>query len=159
MNDVLTAESEAVVVRGRRRAIYVLVAFCAVFFVVGITASYVVAAHHGYGTGIGDGFTDAVPRPSGSGFLGDLAILGGNFILDIGILFFWYWVISRLEAISGDDPAPPDDGADLRSEESWYYIHVPGLTRVLVVIASFCTVGVSVLVAAILPVVLIRFGW
>jgi hypothetical protein len=155
----LQTADEAGVIRGRRQAIYALVAFCAVFFIGGIIVSYVVAAHYGYGFGFGDGFVKQPPVPRGSGFFVDIAILTANAALDSAILFAWYWLMSRLEAVCGDDPLSPDDGADLRCEESWYYIQIPALTRVLVAIAGFCLVGVSLAAASMLPVVLIRYGW
>jgi hypothetical protein len=151
--------TETGVVRGRRHAIYALVTFCAVFFIGGIIVSYVVAANYGYGSGFGDGKLAAVGTVHGQGFVGDGVILGGTFVLDAGILFAWYWLISRLEAPAEDDPLPADDGADLSRDESWYFIQVPNLTRVLVSIAIFCTAGVAILGASILPVVLLRYGW
>jgi hypothetical protein len=36
---------------------------------------------------------------------------------------------------------------------------VPNLTRILIGIAVFCTAGVAILAASILPVVLLRYGW
>lgn len=151
--------TETDVMRGRRHAIYALVAFCAVFFIGGIIVSYVVAANYGYGTGFGDGKLAPVGTAEGQGFFGDGAILGGTFVLDVGILLAWYWLISRLEAPADDDPLPVDDGADLSRDESWYIIRVPNLTRVLIGIAVFCTAGVVIFGASILPVVLLRYGW
>jgi len=151
--------TETDVIKGRRHAIYVLVAFCAVFFIGGIIVSYAVAANYGYGTGFGDGRLAPVGTVHGQGFIGDSAILGGAFVLDVAILFAWYWLISRLEAPAEDDPLPADDGADLSRDESWYFIQVPNLTRVLIGIAVFCTAGVAILGASILPVVLLRYGW
>jgi hypothetical protein len=151
--------TETDVIRGRRHAIYALVAFCAVFFIGGITVSYVVAANYGYGSGFGDGRLAPLGTVKGHGFVGDAAILGGAFVVDVGILFAWYWLNSRLEAPAEDDPLPTDDGADLSRDESWYLIQVPNLTRILVAIAVFCTAGVAILGASILPVVLLRYGW
>lgn len=151
--------TETDVIRGRRHAIYALVAFCAVFFIGGVVVSYVVAAKYGYGSGFGDGRLAPLGTVEGHGFVGDVAILGGAFVVDVGILFGWYWLISRLEAPAEDDPLPADDGADLSRDESWYLIHVPNLTRVLIGIAVFCTAGVAILAASILPVVLLRYGW
>jgi hypothetical protein len=151
--------NETNVTKGRRHAIYVLVAFCAVFFIGGIIVSYVVAANYGYGTGFGDGKLAPVGTVQGQGLIGDSAILGGAFVLDAGILLAWYWLISRLEAPADDDPLPVGDGADLSRDESWYFIQVPNLTRVLIGIAVFCTGGVAILAASILPVVLLRYGW
>jgi protein-S-isoprenylcysteine O-methyltransferase Ste14 len=144
----------------RRRAIYVLTAFCASFFVGGIAISYVVAGHYGYGTGFGDGFVDSPPTPKGSGFVVDLAIFSGNIAVDAVVLIFWYWLGSRLEAVGcADDPVAADDGADLTTDENWYYVRIPVLTKSLVAIAVMCIVGVVVLMAATFPVVLIRYGW
>ncbi|MGA7052513.1 MAG: hypothetical protein WBZ37_14820 [Mycobacterium sp.] len=151
--------TETDVIKGRRHAIYALVAFCAVFFVGGIIVSYAVAANYGYGTGFGDGNLAPIGTVQGQGFFGDSAILGGAFILDVGILYAWYWLVSRLEAPADDDPLLSDDGADLSLNESWYFIQVPNLTRVLIGIAVFCTAGVAILAASILPVVLLRYGW
>ena len=151
--------TERDVIRGRRHAIYALVAFCAVFFIGGIIVSYVVAAKYGYGSGFGDGRLAPLGTVKGQGFFGDGAILGGAFVVDVGILFAWYWLISRLEAPAEDDPLPADDGADLSRDESWYFIQVPNLTTVLIGIAVFCTAGVAILAASILPVVLLRYGW
>jgi hypothetical protein len=151
--------TETDVIRGRRHAIYALVVFCAVFFIGGIIVSYVVAANYGYGSGFGDGRLAPVRPMHGQGFVADGAILGGTFVLDVGILSGWYWLISRLEAPADDDPLPADDGANLSRDENWYFIQVPNLTRVLVAIAVFCTAGVAILGASILPVVLLRYGW
>jgi hypothetical protein len=151
--------TETDVIRGRRHAIYALVALCAVFFIGGIIVSYVVAAKYGYGSGFADGRLAPLGTVKGQGFVGDGAILGGAFVVDVGILFAWYWLISRLEAPAEDDPLPADDGADLSRDESWYFIQVPNLTRVLIGIAVFCTAGVAILAASILPVVLLRYGW
>jgi hypothetical protein len=151
--------TETDVIRGRRHAIYALVTFCAVFFVGGIIVSYLVAANYGYGSGFGDGKLAPLGTVQGQGFVGDGVILGGAFVLDIGILFAWYWLISRLEAPAEDDPLLSDDGADLSLDESWYYIQVPNLTKILIGIAVFCTAGVAILAASILPVVLLRYGW
>lgn len=154
----MTAEGAAAV-RGRRRAIYVLTAFCFTFFAGWIAASYAVAVSHGYGTGFGDGVVKPIGPAHGHGFFGDLAILAGNALVVAGVLSCWHWLLTRLDPITADDPLPPDDGADLTDDMNWYYIQIPRLTKVLVVIAGFCTIGVSVLMAAVLPVVLIRFGW
>ncbi|MEB4210612.1 hypothetical protein [Mycobacterium sp. 94-17] len=154
MNDV---EEQAI--QGRKHAIYALTAFCFLFFGGWIVASYAVALHYGYGTGIGDGVVKPIGPSHGHGFLGDLLILAGNAAVVGALLYCWHWLQSRLEAITADDPLPPDDGADLSKDANWYYIQIPGLTKFLVAIAAFCTVGVSVLMAAVLPVVLLRFGW
>jgi hypothetical protein len=153
-------KTEDSVRRGRRRAIYALTVLCALFFVGGIAVSYLVAFHYGFGTGIGDGFVNSPPRPKGAGFLKDLATFTVNVAIDAAILYFWYWLVSRLEAAGcADDPIASDDGADLNKEENWYYIQIPKLTKTLVAIAAVCVVGVVLLMAATFPTAVIRFGW
>ena len=150
---------ETTATRDRRRAVHALVAFCAVFFISAVAVSYVVAAHHGYGSGFGDGKLGPVGKPHGHGFVGDAAVLAGAVLIDAAILFAWTWLIPKLEAPTSDDPLPPDDDDDLSRDESWYCIQVPTLTKVLTVIAVFCTVGVALLASSNLPIVLLRFGW
>ena len=65
-------------------------------------------------------------------FLGDTAILIGTFVVDVALLGAWYWLITRVDSISADDPLPPDDGADLTRDENWYYVQVPVLTKVII---------------------------
>lgn len=150
---------ETTATRDRRHAVYALVTFCAVFFVGAIAVSYVVAAHYGFGTGFGDGKLAPVGKPHGHGFFGDAAVMAGALLIDAAFLFAWTWLIPRLEAPTSDDPLPPGDEADLSRDENWYCVQVPGLTRVLTVIAVFCTIGVALLASSNLPIVLIRFGW
>ena len=150
---------DTAVIKGRRRAIYALVAFCVVFFVGGIVVSYIVAANYGYGSGIGDGKLDPVATAHGHGFFGDGAILAGAFVFDGLVVSAWYWLISRLEAPTSDDPLPGDDGADLSRDENWYVVEVPGLTKILIGVAVFCMAGVALLASSNLPIVLLRFGW
>jgi hypothetical protein len=156
--------AERKVMAGRRHAIYALVAFCAAFFIVSIVASYLVAAHYGFGTGFGDGFVREDPKPEGTGFWGDAAILIGNTVVVALIFGIWCWLLSRLEAISADDPVLPEgtavvQGVDPTSDESWYYVQIPVLTKALTAVAVICLAGVALFGAALLPLALIRYGW
>jgi hypothetical protein len=151
--------NDAKVTRGRRRAIYALVTFCVVFFVGGIATSYAVAANYGYGTGFGDGRPQPVGEIHGHGFFGDAAIVAGAFAVDALVLSGWYWLVSRLEAPTEAERPAPDLDTDPLSEESWYAVAVPTLTKVLTVLALFCLTGVATLASLNLPIVLIRFGW
>ncbi|MEB4212161.1 hypothetical protein [Mycobacterium sp. 94-17] len=150
------------VIRRRRQGIYALTGFCAVFFGGGMIITYVLAARYGYGTGFGDGHllpAGTGDVRSGHGFLGDAAILFGTFVIDALLLGAWCWLITRLDSVSADDPLAPDDGGDLTRNESWYYVRVPVLTKVIMGIAVACIVGLSVGAAAILPLALLRYGW
>lgn len=156
------ATSEAEIVRRRRQGIYALTAFCGLFFCGGIVVTYIIAWRYGYGTGFGDGHL--IPAGTGDargghGFFGDMAILICTFVVDVALLGVWYWLITRLDSISADDPLPPDDGADLIRDENWYYVQVPVLTKLIMGVAVACIVGLSLGAAVILPVALIRFGW
>lgn len=148
--------------RQRRRGIYVLTFVCVAFFVVAISACYVAAGLHGYGTGFGDGknAADRIPPLGGNGFWGDAAILLGAIALNVLVTLMWYFAASRMENPSVDDPVAPDDGSvDLSDDTSWYVVPIPGLTRALVAMAWICLFAIVLGTSAIAPAVAIRFGW
>jgi hypothetical protein len=148
--------------RQRKHGIYVLVGVCVAFFVVVVSACYIAAARYGYGTGFGDGkeLPEHLPPLGGTGFWGDLGILAGAVVLDVIIVFVWYLAESRMEQPSLDDPVAPDGGdVDLDDGASWYVVQVPTLTKLLMVVAISCLVGIVVGASAVLPVVAIRYGW
>ncbi|MGO8851276.1 hypothetical protein [Mycobacterium sp.] len=148
--------------RQRKRGIYVLAGVCVAFFVVVISACYIAAAKYGYGTGFGDGkeLPARIPPLGGTGFWGDLGLLAGTVALDLVILFVWYLAASRMDNPSVDDPVAPDDGdVDLNDGASWYVVQVPTLTRLLMVVAISCLVGIVIGASAVIPVVAIRYGW
>jgi hypothetical protein len=149
-------------VRQRRQAVIALTAFCWIFFIGAIAASYVIALAHGYGTGFGDGRllpAGTGDDKGGTGFFGDSAILIGTLAIDFGLLFIWQWLMSRLDGASDDDPLPAADGADLSQEASWYYVHSPGLMKMFVITGWACIAGLSMFAALILPLALLRYGW
>jgi hypothetical protein len=148
--------------RQRKRGIYVLASICVAFFVVVVSACYIAAAGHGYGTGFGDGkeLPERLPPLGGTGFWGDLGLLVGAVALDLLILLVWYLAESRLERPCVDDPVAPDDGdVDLSDGASWYVVQVPTLTKLLMAVAISCLVGIVIGASAVLPVVAIRYGW
>jgi hypothetical protein len=148
--------------RQRKRGIYVLAGVCVAFFVVVISACYIAAAVHGYGTGFGDGkdLPSRLPPLGGIGFWGDLGLLAGAVGVDLVIMSVWYLAASRMDNASVDDPVAPDDGdVDLKDGASWYIVQVPTLTKFLMVVAVGCLVGIVVGASAVLPVVAIRYGW
>ncbi|OBJ13015.1 hypothetical protein A5621_19335 [Mycobacterium colombiense] len=139
-----------------------LAVVCVAFFVVVISACYIAAALYGYGTGFGDGkeLSARVPPLGGTGFWGDLGLLAGAVVIDLIILFLWYFAASRLDNPSVDDPVARDEGdVDLKDGGSWYIVDVPVLTKFLMVVAGGCLVGIVVGASAVLPVVAIRYGW
>jgi hypothetical protein len=148
--------------RQRKHGIYVLACVCVAFFLVVISACYVAAALYGYGTGFGDGkeLPLRMPPLGGTGFWGDLGLLAGAVLVDLIILFVWYFAASRMDNPSVDDPVAPDNGeVDLKDGASWYVVQVPTLTKFLMVVAVGCLVGIVVGASAVLPVVAIRYGW
>ena len=148
--------------RRRKRGIYVLAGVCVAFFVVVIGACYIAAVVYGYGTGFGDGkeLADRLPALGGTGFWGDLGLLAGAVVIDLVILSVWYLAASRMENPSIDDPVAPDDAdVDLTDGASWYVVQVPALTKMLIVVAIGCVVGIVVGASAVLPVVALRYGW
>jgi hypothetical protein len=148
--------------RQRKRGIYVLAGVCVAFFVVVISACYIAAVLYGYGTGFGDGkeLPARIPPLGGTGFWGDLGLLAGAVLVDLIILFVWYFAASRMDNPSVDDPVAPDEGdVDLKDGASWYVVQVPTLTKFLMVVAIGCLVGIVVGASAVLPVVAIRYGW
>lgn len=148
--------------RQRKRGIYVLAGVCVAFFVVVISACYIAAAVYGYGTGFGDGkeLPARMPPLGGTGFWGDIGLLAGAVVVDLIILFVWYFAASRMDNPSVDDPVAPDDGdVDLKNGASWYVVQVPTLTKFLMVVAVGCLVGIVLGASAVLPVVAIRYGW
>jgi hypothetical protein len=148
--------------RQRKRGIYVLAWSTVAFFVVAIGACFIAAVAHGYGTGFGDGkeITSRVRPLAGTGFWGDLGLLAGTVVIDVVVLFIWYFAMSRLDNIGVDDPVAPDDRQlDLNEPASWYVVQVPGLTKTLTVVAVACLVGIVLGAAGLLPVVAIRYGW
>ena len=148
--------------RRRKHGIYVLAGVCVAFFVVVISACYIAAAVYGYGTGFGDGkeLPARLPPLGGTGFWGDLGLLAGAIVVDLIILFVWYFAASRMDNPSADDPVAPDEGdVDLKDGASWYVVQVPTLTKFLIVVAVGCLVGIVVGASAVLPVVAIRYGW
>ena len=148
--------------RQRKRGIYVLAGVCVAFFVVVISACYVAAAVHGYGTGFGDGkeLPERLPALGGTGFWGDVGLLAGAVVIDLVILSVWYFAASRMDNPSVDDPVAPDEcDVDLKDGASWYVVQVPTLTKFLMVVAVGCLVGIVVGASAVLPVVTLRYGW
>jgi hypothetical protein len=148
--------------RQRKHGVYVLAGVCVAFFVVVISACYIAAAVYGYGAGFGDGkeLPARIPKLGGTGFWGDLGSLAGAVIVDLIILFVWYFAASRMDNASADDPVAPDEGdVDLKDGASWYVVQVPTLTKFLMVVAIGCLVGIVVGASAVLPVVAIRYGW
>jgi hypothetical protein len=146
----------------RKRGVYVLAGVCVAFFVVVISACYIAAAQYGYGTGFGDGkeLPKRLPPLGGTGFWGDLGLLATAVVVDLVILFVWYFAASRMDNPSVDDPVAPDEGdVDLKDGASWYVVQVPTLTKFLMVVAVGCLVGIVVGASAVLPVVAIRYGW
>ncbi len=132
------------------------------FFATAIGISYAVAIAHGYGTGFGDGheIVSRVIPWGGTGFWGDLGLLAGTAVTDVIALYVWYLAASRLDNITKDDPVGADDDAiDLNESASWYVVQVPGLTKVLTVVAVVCLIGIVVGAAVLLPVVAIRYGF
>jgi hypothetical protein len=65
----------------------------------------------------------------------------------------------RVDSISADDRPVPDGGADLTCDSNWYDVHVPVLNKTIMGNAVAYIVGLSLGVAAILPLGLIPFGW
>src|ERR1700758_2447084 len=107
MTAAQTGPTEAEVIRRRRQGIYALTGFCALFFGGGIFLTYVLAGYYGYGTGFGDGHLVAAgtgDARGGHGFLGDTVILIGTFAVDVALLGVWYWLLTRVDSISADDP-------------------------------------------------------
>jgi hypothetical protein len=148
--------------RQRKRGIYVLAGICVAFFVVVVSACYIAAAGHGYGTGFGDGreLPERLPPLGGTGFWSDLGLLVGAVALDLLILLVWYLAESRMEKPCVDDPVASDDGdVDLSDGASWYVVQVPTLTKLLMAVAISCLVGIVIGASAVLPVVAIRYGW
>jgi hypothetical protein len=148
--------------RQRKRGIYVLAGVCVAFFVLVISACYIAAAQYGYGTGFGDGkeLPARIPRLGGSGFWSDLGLLIGAVIVDLIILFVWYFAASRMDNPSVDDPVAAEHGdVDLNDGASWYVVQVPTLTKFLILVAVCCVVGIVVGASAVLPVVALRYGW
>jgi hypothetical protein len=148
--------------RQRKRGIYVLAGVCVAFFLVVISACYIAAALYGYGTGFGDGkeLPARIPPLGGTGFWGDLCVLAGAVVIDLIILFVWYFAASRMDNPSVDDPIAPDEGdVDLKDGASWYVVQVPMLTKFLMVVAVGCLIGIVVGASVVLPVVAIRYGW
>jgi hypothetical protein len=148
--------------RQRRRGVYALAWATVAFFVLAIGISYAVAIAHGYGTGFGDGreITSRVIPWHGTGFWGDLGLLAGTAVTDVIALYVWYYAASRLDNITKDDPVgADDDDIDVNESASWYVVQVPGLTKVLTVVAVVCLIGIVVGAAALLPVVAIRYGF
>jgi hypothetical protein len=148
--------------RQRRRGVYVLAWATVAFFALAIGISYAVAISHGYGTGFGDGreITSRVIPWSGTGFWGDLGLLAGTAVTDVIALYIWYYAASRLDNMTKDDPVAPDvEDVDLNEPASWYVVQVPGLTKVLTVVAVVCLIGIVVGAAVLLPVVTIRYGF
>jgi hypothetical protein len=148
--------------RQRRRGVYALVWATVAFFVLAIGISYAVAIAHGYGTGFGDGreITSRVIPWHGTGFWGDLGLLAGTAVTDVIALYIWYYAASRLDNITKDDPVgADDDDIDVNESASWYVVQVPGLTKVLTVVAVVCLIGIVVGAAVLLPVVAIRYGF
>lgn len=139
-----------------------LAGVCVAFFVVVISACYIAAAEYGYGAGLGDGkeLAARVPPLAGTGFWGDLGLLAGAVVVDLFILFIWYFTASRMDNPSFDDPVAPDDrDVDLKDGASWYVVQVPALTKFLMVVAIGCLLGIVIGASAVLPVVAIRYGW
>lgn len=150
------------VYRQRKRGIYVLAWSTVAFFLVAIAACYISAVAHGYGTGFGDGkeISSRVVPLGGTGFWGDLALLAGTILIDVLVIFVWYYVMSRLDNIGPDNPVAPDDRQlDLNDPASWYVVQVPGLTKSLTVVAITCLIGIVIGAAVLLPVVSIRYGF
>jgi len=148
--------------RQRKRGIYVLAGVCVAFFLIVISACYIAAAFHGYGTGFGDGkeLPAHIPPLGGTGFWGDFGLLAGAVVVDLIILSVWYFAASRMDNPSVDDPVAPDESdVDLKDGASWYVVQVPTLTKFLIVVAVGCLVGIVVGASAVLPVVAIRYGW
>jgi hypothetical protein len=148
--------------RQRRRGVYVLAWATVAFFALAIGISYAVAISHGYGTGFGDGreITSRLIPWRGTGFWGDLGLLAGTAVTDVIALYIWYYAASRLDNMTKDNPVDADDDdVDLNEPASWYVVQVPGLTKVLTVVAVVCLIGIVVGAAALLPVVTIRYGF
>jgi hypothetical protein len=148
--------------RQRKRGIYVLSWSTVAFFVVAIAVSYAAALAHGYGTGFGDGkeLTEHVRPWSGTGFWGDLGLLAGTAALDAVMLAVWYFLASRLDNMTHDEPIAPDaDDVDLNEAASWYVVNVPALTKSLTVVALVCLVGIVIGAGVLLPFVTLRYGF
>lgn len=146
----------------RQRGIYVLSWSTVAFFVIAIAVSYAVALAHGYGTGFGDGreLAERVRPWAGTGFWGDLGLLAGTAALDAAMLALWYFLASRLDNMTRDEPIAPDaEDVDLNDAASWYVVNVPALTKSLTVVALVCLLGIVIGAAVLLPVVTVRYGF
>jgi hypothetical protein len=157
-----TADGDDLAYQRRKRGIYVLAWSIVAFFVVAIATCYIVALAYGYGTGFGDGkeVSSRIRPLGGTGFWGDLGLLFLVVVTDVVFLYAWYWVMSRLDNVSADDPVAPDDrDLDLNDPASWYVVQVPGLTKTLTVLAITCLGGIVIGAAGLIPVVAIRYGW
>jgi hypothetical protein len=157
-----TATSDDRAYQRRKRGIYVLAWSIVAFFVVAIATCYIVALAYGYGTGFGDGkeVSSRIRPLGGTGFGGDLGLLLLVVVTDVMFLYVWYWAMSRLDNVSADDPVAPDDrDLDLNDPASWYTVQVPGLTKILTVLAITCLGGIVIGAAGLIPVVAIRYGW
>ncbi len=157
-------DSEPRWIRDRRRAIFALLAAGILFFVFWIVFDYALAIHYGYGTGFGDGLVDrrALVLPRGHGFYVDILLLTATVAVDVVLVLGWLWLLPKLESPEApDDPLVPlpADAADSLDDESWFIVPIPRIARGLTTMALVLLVWLALCGAAILPTVLIRYGW
>jgi hypothetical protein len=142
----------------RRKGINAMLIFGIGFIVVSMIITYSIALHYGYGTGFGDGhdIPSKMPKPHGTGFLGDMGLLVLALSIDVGLITLWGYVVSRLAA-GGPDSPPVTDFP--QQDDEWYVVPRPGLVRALVPVAWIAIIGIRALEIGLLPWVLIKFGW
>jgi hypothetical protein len=121
-----------------------------------ITMNVIQALQHGYGLHSGRPRPEAVDTShGGNGFWGDAVVIGVVIPLTLSALIAAaYWLATRL----GDPPDTSLTQAQVDAQP-WYLIEIPRYTRGLVVLAIVCTVVISIFGAALMPTVLVVFGW
>jgi hypothetical protein len=142
--------------RKRRQAIVALMWSGPALFTFFITINVTQALQHGYGLHSGRPRPESVDTShGGNGFWRDALVIGVVIPLTLSALIAEaYWLATRL----GDPPDTSLTQAQIDAQR-WYLIEIPSYTRGLVVLAIVCTVAISIFGAALMPTVLVVFGW
>lgn len=138
--------------RRRRQAIIALGWSSVIFFGGWLGLHLTMGVNRGHSL-IGGAVRPTAPI-TGNGWLLDTTAFVVTLAGLAAILAAWQWICSRL----GDEPDPTLSPQDVAAQPL-YIVEVPLLNRLIVASAIVCLAATALLGSAVLPLILMKYGW